>query len=381
MEPVIINGIDTWHLEHRMRTADWTHEYSDDASVRRRGAEEISHLEVLLRTVSEDTRGKLIANMLWDRYVEPNTYSKPDFLKEAAVQQKEAGMSADQLQFIKQQFLTSGYKAAFTPELIEQFKNGVSEIKHRFDTTNEGDAVGNILHIKKATNSYDYYLNKVDMTVVKEGTNKPVSQTFYFTDKNKQAYPKNDERYKQANKFTLKKAANYLAGRPVYGLWVDKDGKLYEAWVKINFKKTMPNGDYEMKRYTNAYPFNLEKMLNNYAIKELANPDYAKRLYESLKRGNLQKVTFVGPRGNEEKMYISPLIGLVPGGSLNVYDANKVKVPLETLVEKGYIGQELAQTITERLKNFQSERSENASKEMKPSKQEDIHKHKHTIQQ
>jgi len=81
-------------------------------------------------------------------------------------------------------------------------------------------------------------------------------------------------------------------------------------------------------------------------IKELTNEQYKKSLIESLNRGNLQKVTFVDGNGKEKKLFISPSITL---GSLNVYDLNKQRVPTETLVEKHFIGKELAADLKERV--------------------------------
>ena len=108
----------------------------------------------------------------------------------------------------------------------------------------------------------------------------------------------------------------------------------------------MNNGNYEMKQYHTNYGFDLEKTLGHYPIKELANPKYKESLMDSLHRGNLQKATFVGPDGKEEKFFISPNITF---GSLNVYDANKQRLPTETLVEKQYIGKELAEKLAERV--------------------------------
>jgi hypothetical protein len=50
----------------------------------------------------------------------------------------------------------------------------------------------------------------------------------------------------------------------------------------------------------------------------------------------------VGNDGKEEKLYISPNITL---GALNVYDLNKQRLTTETLVEKQYIGKELAEQL------------------------------------
>jgi hypothetical protein len=59
---------------------------------------------------------------------------------------------------------------------------------------------------------------------------------------------------------------------------VNQEGHEYQAWVKLNFKNTMNNGNYEMKQYHTNYGFDLEKTLGHYPIKELANPQYKESL-------------------------------------------------------------------------------------------------------
>lgn len=143
---------------------------------------------------------------------------------------------------------------------------------------------------------------------------------------------------------------------------MNQEGNAYQAWVKLNFKNTQNNGNYEMKQYHTNYGFDLEKTLHNYPIKELANPQYKASLIDSLQRGNLQKATFVAPDGKEEKLFISPNITF---GSLNVYDQNKQRMPTETLVEKQYIGKELAEKLTERV-NQQQQQKVQAPPQQKP---------------
>jgi hypothetical protein len=159
-----------------------------------------------------------------------------------------------------------------------------------------------------------------------------------------------------------------LAGRPVYNAFSDKEGNQYEAWAKRKFN--VEKGKFEMVKYRKEYPFSLDDATKNYSIKELATPEFRDRLMESYKRGNLQKVTFVGHGGKEEALYTSPQIGLVAGGSLNVYDLNKDKVSTEQLVEKGFVGQNFAQQINDRL----TKRQDNNAKQSIHQDSETSHK-------
>jgi hypothetical protein len=73
---------------------------------------------------------------------------------------------------------------------------------------------------------------------------------------------------------------------------------------------------------------------------------------DSLHRGNLQKVTFSGSEGKEEKLYIAPNILF---GALHVYDLNKERITNEALIKKEMIGKELGERLTEAIQQHQSQ--------------------------
>jgi len=264
------------------------------------------------------------------------------------------------LSFNENQLKRTGFAEAFTPELKAKMEQGLPEIRHPFKKEYDGDRVEAMLHLKKSTTSEFYFLNKFDLQLQKEGQANAIKQTFYLTQRNKGNEADDGSKQRLENKYTLKEGYNLLAGRPVFKDLVSQEGHAYEAWVKLNFKNTLNNGNFELKQYHTNYGFDLEKTLNNYPIKELANPQYKQSLVDSLQRGNLQKATFVGPDGKEEKLFISPNITF---GSLNVYDQNKQRMPTETLVEKQYIGKELAQKLTERVDQRQQQKVQPTQKQ------------------
>lgn len=202
------------------------------------------------------------------------------------------------------------------------------------------------------------------MQLQKEGQAESIKQTFYLTRKPGNTEEGSDQKLGQENKYTLKEGYNLLSGRPVYKTLTGNEGQEYQAWVKLNFKNLMSNGNHEAKHDHSNYGFDLEKVLQKYSIKELVNDQYKQSLVESLQRGNLQKATFVDKDGKEERLYISPAITL---GALNVYDANKQRIPTDVLVEKNYIGRELAEQLKARIgqeqKPDQSQAQENAQKQ------------------
>jgi hypothetical protein len=365
-------------LDERMKRADWDYSYSDDYTVRRRGEEEVTAIEKDLEILSYSKGGAVIANALWDEHTIRSAIWKPKFLQTAIELQigkitrqeialsghlnqqimdtnsfkdpntNNIGMSDKEINHIKNQFKHAGADAAFTPELVDRLKNGEEKITHPYKFTNNGDQNVADFHLSKSKDSGLYFLNKFDLTVTPENSNKEIKETFYLTGQDKNLKLKDgEEKLKQVNKFTLKKAANYLAGRPVFNAFSDKEGNQYEAWAKRKFN--VEKGEFEMAKYRKEYPFSLNDATKNYSIKELAIPEQKDRLMESYQRGNLQTVTFVASDGKEEQLYTSLQIGLVKGGSLNVYDLNKDRVAIDQLVEKGYMGKDLAQEIKERL--------------------------------
>lgn len=280
--------------------------------------------------------------------------------------------------FNESQLKRTGFAEAFTPELKAKMEQGVPLIQHEFKKNYDGDQVTANLHLKKSATSDYYFLNKFDLELQKDGRMDSVKQTYYITSRKVagNGEENGEQKAKQDIKYTLKEGYNLLDGRPVYKNLVSKEGNEYEAWNKLNFKKKLDNGNFEMKQYTKNYGFDLENALSKYPIKELANEQYKQSLIDSLHRGNLQKATFVGSDGSEEKLYISPNITL---GALNVYDQNKERIPTEQLVEKQYIGKELAEQLKQRVS--QQQKQEQKEKQEPPPTQKQDQKQKQTQKQ
>jgi len=282
------------------------------------------------------------------RMMEERALGEPYFLTLKSINMEEKA-----LQFNENQLKRTGFAEAFTPDLKAKMEQGLPEILQPFKKEYDGDRVEATLHLKKSSTSDFYFLNKFDLQLQKEGQTNAIQQTFYLTQRNKGFDEEGGPKQRLENKYTLKEGYNLLAGRPVFKDLVNQEGKEYQAWVKLNFKNTLNNGNFELKQYHTNYGFDLEKTLGNYPIKELTTPQYKQSLVDSLQRGNLQKATFVGPDGKEEKLFISPNITL---GALNVFDQNKQRLPTETLVEKQYIGKELAAKLTERVAQQQQQK-------------------------
>ncbi len=262
-------------------------------------------------------------------------------------------MEEKAMAFNEGQLKKSGFAEAYTPELQKKMEERVPVIEHRFSKEYEGDKVDATLHLKKSSTSDYYFLNKFDLQLQKAGQVNTVRQTFFIT-RRKESEPDVQDGQQpkavQKNRYTLKEGYNLLAGRPVYKHMFNKEGESYDAWMVLNQKNKLANGNFEMKPYTKNYGFELEKVLSNYTISELGNEKFKQSLVDSLQRGNLQKASFVTKDGHEEKLYISPDI---TNGALKIYDLNKQRVPTEKLVQNEYIGKDLANKLKEQLSQLQ----------------------------
>jgi hypothetical protein len=166
-------------------------------------------------------------------------------------------MDEKTMSFNETQLKRVGFAEAFTPDLQQKMKEGVPVIQHPFTKEYDGDKVDATLHLKKSATSDHYFLNKYDLQLQKDGQTDSVKQTFYLTANKKETGGEEDnqQKTKHENKYTLKEAYNLLAGRPVHKNLVSKEGNEYEAWVKLNFKNKLDNGNHEMKQYTKNYGF------------------------------------------------------------------------------------------------------------------------------
>ncbi|WP_207515927.1 hypothetical protein [Longitalea luteola] len=258
-------------------------------------------------------------------------------------------------EYIANEFKKVGKADAFTPELAEQIKNGVPYIKHpHLEVDRDGNKATTTFHIVKSANSDNYFLNKFDMQVQRAGKKEDVQDTFYINDVKRNAHNKKLDPAKFFTTFTVKKAFNYLIGRPVRNLYQNVQNQSHKAWDQIDLKSPLGNGRYELKTCNDNYGFDLDKVAANYSMRELANPQFKKSLFESLERGNLQSAKFVGNDGKITELFVSPNIRL---GTLNVFRHDKetntkMPVQLADLEKNGWINKEFAQTVRERVKEF-----------------------------
>lgn len=113
------------------------------------------------------------------------------------------------------------------------------------------------------------------------------------------------------NPITKEAAYNLVSGRSVHFNEMRK-------WVQLDFKKTDVNGSFQMREYPRKNGLDIEDVVSRYPITELAKEDSRAALLQSLKKGNLQSVSFLID-GKEQKKFIeaSPQFK-----TINIYDSN-----------------------------------------------------------
>lgn len=111
---------------------------------------------------------------------------------------------------------------------------------------------------------------------------------------------------------TKNAAFNLISGRAVY---------FNEArqWSQLDFKQSDENGSYKIRNYQGDKRFDLEAILGKYPIRELEGEDSKKKLFESVKEGNMVEIAYK----NDVKEEIRYLVANPRFKSVVFYDEQK----------------------------------------------------------
>lgn len=117
--------------------------------------------------------------------------------------------------------------------------------------------------------------------------------------------------------FTKEQAANLIQGRSVYREdLLSREGTPYKAWMQLDTEKERDrNNNLTFRQFTDAYGYDVKAILDDYKIKEMADPKKAEALETSLLNGHRPQVT-VEKDGQETKVYIETAVRY---GKLNFY--------------------------------------------------------------
>jgi hypothetical protein len=198
-------------------------------------------------------------------------------------------MNQKNLEYLKDQLKYTGFGETLDQGLKEKMMQGEKEFKIIREGVYGTDFMNVALNFKKSDQSDMYFFNSYHVNVQKENSKESLEQTFYVNG--------------SGGNITLKEAYNLMEGRSVNKDLKNKDGELYNCWIQIDFKNSDDGGNFKLNHYHQNYGYDLEASVAKHSIKELQTPKYKEDLLNSLKKGNLQSVTFV-VGGVESKMYI-----------------------------------------------------------------------------
>lgn len=216
-------------------------------------------------------------------------------------------MNMTNLEYLQDQVKYTGFGDQLKEKLQEAIEKGSAEFKLDFQTKFGKDTIDAELSFSRSKSTDMYFFNSYRAEIQKEGSDEKLSQTFYIND-----FSNRD------NNIYLKEAFNLMSGRCVNKQLVNKEGVSYNAWLQMDFKQSNEHGNFKIKHYHENFGYNLEEALSKHPIKELANEEYKSNLMDSLKKGNLQSVTFQKD-GSEVKKFVEACPQFK---SVNVYDSN-----------------------------------------------------------
>jgi len=216
-------------------------------------------------------------------------------------------MNEKNLEFLADQIKYTGFGETLQGVLKEKMEKGEKEFTIPHEAKFDSGTLSSELSFKKSDQSDLYFFNSYKAILQKEGAVHGPEQIFYVS---------------KDNTFTMKEAFNLLDGRAVNKDLKNKQGEVYNCWSKLDFKNPEDNGNFKMNHYHQNYGYDVEAALSKHSIKELETPKFKEDLLSSLKKGNLQSVTFA-VSGVESKMYVeaNPHFKAV-----NVYDVNLQRI-------------------------------------------------------
>ncbi|MFT4152233.1 hypothetical protein [Parafilimonas sp.] len=212
-------------------------------------------------------------------------------------------MKQKNLEYLKDQVKYTGFGEGLENDLIQKMQDGNTEFKLIYETKYGNDTVNATLNFSQSKQSDMYFFNSYHVSVQKADEAEAMEQTFYIN---------------KGNNITLKEAYNLMNGRSVNKDLTNKEGEIYNTWLQMDFKTSDDKGNFRLKHYHENYGYDLEAALSKHPIKELTNPDFKNSLMDSLKKGNLQSVTFQID-GAEQKRYIEANPQFK---AINIYDSN-----------------------------------------------------------
>ncbi len=220
-------------------------------------------------------------------------------------------MNIKNLEFLKNGLKYMGFGEKLNANLEESIKEKPNEfqlaMQGEFKKEGGTEVVDYKLDFKKSGQSDMYFFNRYEATLKNDDPSKEKSQTFYIT---------------KNTGITAKEAFNLLEGRSVNKDLTNKEGQEFNAWLKLDFTERDKNDNFKVKQFSAGYGYELDKVLDKFPIKELADVELKEKIMKSLAKGNTVAVTFQ-KEGKEDKMFIEANPQFK---TLTVYDGSMKKM-------------------------------------------------------
>jgi len=198
-------------------------------------------------------------------------------------------MNQRNFEYLSSQLKYTGFGQTLNGQLKDQIEKDQQQFRLQHTSVYGKDQLHSTLQFTRSMQSDLYFFNSYKASIQKDQQPQGPSQTFYIG--------------REGANITQKEAYNLLDGRSVFKDMTTRDGKLYQAWLQLDFNQNTPNGNYRIKQYNSNYGYDLIGALNNLPIKELAAQQERLKVIESLLKGNRQSVTLLGQQG-EQKVYL-----------------------------------------------------------------------------
>lgn len=198
------------------------------------------------------------------------------------------------MDYINNQIKYLGFGEGFNESLKGAMQSGDDKIdfpisKEFSGVLEKSNSIDFTLHFNKGKESNMYFLNSysAQLNIPDSISENTQSQTFYLN---------------KGKGFTAKEAFNLLSDRAVNKDLTNKAGVTYNAWVKLKpAENNAEKGNKDFQIFNENYGYNLKESLAKFPIKEMETPEAADKLLNSLKKGNLQSVTFSEIDGDAKK--------------------------------------------------------------------------------
>ncbi|MGN6419335.1 MAG: hypothetical protein ACTHMC_17685 [Pseudobacter sp.] len=213
----------------------------------------------------------------------------------------------------ERQFSRIGMSELFTDELQQKLKAGHQRLEHSFQRSFYGIPATGTVYLSKGKRDNDYYISRFSLSIAHEKSGVEVSQIFNVN--NRSSLQTEEQKKKWEQQWSLQRAFNFLAGRPVYDRY-DK------RWYLIDRDEKFHNGLYARQWFEGI---DLAKILAAHNLVDRENEAKMNLIKKGLERGDLQLVQFNTLEGGMDPYKIELS---VIHGSLRIYDKENNQVIL-----------------------------------------------------